>query len=215
MASGLQCEATWALTCRETKVSCFARVIELDLQNFVNVHFRSKEMGQLMRAAGECGMLYFLYNEDIISVLVCHDIQQGEFVLQIPYYPAVHDFKKDFTLAKCHEMVKQSLLSHEVLKNHSNVDIDIINTNTWRMEGLVATRMQNRRKDPNIFLAGDSAHAFPPSGGFGMNAGIADAQNLAHKIKRSLDYHRGDLDAYEVERLHANQMMREFSVENY
>ncbi len=33
-----------------------------------------------------------------------------------------------------------------------------------------------------VFLAGDSAHAFPPSGGFGMNTGIGDAFNLAHKL---------------------------------
>ena len=114
-------------------------------------------------------------------------------------------------------MVRKSLLSQDALKNHPNVDIKIINRNTWRMEGMVATRMQNRRKDPNIFLAGDCAHAFPPSGGFGMNAGIADAHNLAHKIKRQLDLNPtfSDLDNYEDERLHANRLMREFSVENY
>lgn len=27
------------------------------------------------------GMLYFLYNENLISVLVCHNIEKGEFVL--------------------------------------------------------------------------------------------------------------------------------------
>lgn len=38
-------------------------------------------IGDLMLANGEHGMLYFLYNNDIISVLVCHDIPHGEFVL--------------------------------------------------------------------------------------------------------------------------------------
>ena len=33
-----------------------------------------------------------------------------------------------------------------------------------------------------VFLAGDSAHAFPPSGGFGLNTGIGDAYNLAHRL---------------------------------
>lgn len=33
-----------------------------------------------------------------------------------------------------------------------------------------------------IFLAGDAAHAFPPSGGFGLNTGIGDAFCLAHKL---------------------------------
>lgn len=33
-----------------------------------------------------------------------------------------------------------------------------------------------------MFLAGDAAHAFPPSGGFGLNTGVADAFNLAHMM---------------------------------
>ena len=42
-------------------------------------------------------------------------------------------------------------------------------------------------KENNVFLAGDAAHAFPPSGGFGMNAGIGDAVNLSHKLKSHED----------------------------
>ena len=34
-----------------------------------------------------------------------------------------------------------------------------------------------------IFLAGDSAHAYPPSGGFGMNAGFQDINDLVHSLK--------------------------------
>lgn len=33
-----------------------------------------------------------------------------------------------------------------------------------------------------VFLAGDSAHRFPPAGGFGMNTGLQDAHNLAWKL---------------------------------
>jgi hypothetical protein len=52
-----------------------------NLQNFVNVHFQSKKVGKRMIESGETGMLYFLYNSDLVSVLVCHDIEEGEFVL--------------------------------------------------------------------------------------------------------------------------------------
>ena len=62
------------------------------------------------------------------------------------------------------------------------MNIDIVNTNSWLMEGMVADRFQDSIDSPKVFLAGDAAHAFPPSGGFGMNAGIGDAQNLAYKI---------------------------------
>lgn len=58
------------------------------------------------------------------------------------------------------------------------------------MDAIVAKSMVNT--DHNIFLAGDAAHAFPPSGGFGLNTGIADAFTLAHsiapKIKSKLDW---------------------------
>ena len=74
---------------------------------------------------------------------------------------------------------------------HSSVEkeleIDIVTINTWRMEGVVAESLiETGVSDPRVFLVGDSAHAFPPSGGFGMNTGIGDAHNLAHKISDSI-----------------------------
>ena len=44
----------------------------------------------------------------------------------------------------------------------------------------------NKEDGPRIFLAGDSAHAFPPSGGFGLNTGIGDSNNLSHKLAFAL-----------------------------
>lgn len=58
-----------------------------------------------MRDKGETGMLYFLYSPDIISVLVNHDIQRGEFVLQVPFYPSVQT-KAEFTKEKSLELVR-------------------------------------------------------------------------------------------------------------
>jgi 2-polyprenyl-6-methoxyphenol hydroxylase-like FAD-dependent oxidoreductase len=36
----------------------------------------------------------------------------------------------------------------------------------------------------NVFVpsAGDAAHSFPPTGGLGLNCGLADVHNLAYKI---------------------------------
>jgi putative polyketide hydroxylase len=53
------------------------------------------------------------------------------------------------------------------------------------------------------FLAGDAAHHFPPHGGFGLNSGVQDAQNLAWKLVARLRWSAGDrlLDSYEAERL--------------
>ena len=39
-----------------------------------------------------------------------------------------------------------------------------------------------RYRRGRVFLAGDAAHRFPPSGAFGMNTAIQDAHNLAWKL---------------------------------
>ena len=58
-------------------------------------------------------------------------------------------------------------------------DIEVIHVGNWKAQGLIANKMYQN----NIFLAGDSAHSFPPSGGFGMNAGIQDMHDLVHTLK--------------------------------
>jgi hypothetical protein len=61
------------------------------------------------------GMLYFLYNKDLVAVLVCHDIKKGEFVLQVPYFPpieSIDDYKKD--QKRCSEIVNKALFGPSV-----------------------------------------------------------------------------------------------------
>jgi 2-polyprenyl-6-methoxyphenol hydroxylase-like FAD-dependent oxidoreductase len=60
------------------------------------------------------------------------------------------------------------------------------------MEAVVADKMIDCSEKPQIFLAGDSAHAFPPSGGFGLNTGIGDAHNISHKLAFALQ--TGNMD---------------------
>jgi hypothetical protein len=58
-------------------------------------------------------MLYFLYNKDIVAVLVCHDIEGGEFVLQVPYFPpieSIDDYKKDHQ--RCLQIVNKAIFGH-------------------------------------------------------------------------------------------------------
>ncbi|MDI2031358.1 FAD-dependent monooxygenase [Saccharopolyspora sp. TS4A08] len=68
----------------------------------------------------------------------------------------------------------------------------------WTMGGSVAERF----RDGRIFLLGDAAHRFPPTGGYGLNSAVQDAHNLAWKLAAVLNGDAGEalLDSYEVER---------------
>lgn len=55
---------------------------EKDLQKLVSVHFLSRDLGNYLLSE-KPGMLFFIFNTEAIGVLVAHDLQQGEFVLQV------------------------------------------------------------------------------------------------------------------------------------
>jgi len=83
----------------------------------------------------------------------------------------------------------------------------------WTMTAEVAERFRVGR----IFLAGDAAHRFPPTGGFGLNTGVQDAHNLAWKLARVLDGSAPAslLDSYERERKPVAQSNTDWSVRNF
>ena len=77
-------------------------------------------------------------------------------------------------------------------------ELEILSFNYWTMHATVSKHFRRGR----VFLAGDAAHQMPPTGGFGMNTGLQDIDNLAWKLALVL---RGVaspslLDTYEVER---------------
>ena len=78
------------------------------------------------------------------------------------------------------------------------LDIRIINQAVWRLTRRIA---ETFREGP-VFLAGDAAHRFPPTGGLGLNSGIEDVHNLAWKLAFVLQGKASErlLDSYDVER---------------
>ncbi len=57
-------------------------------------------------------------------------------------------------------------------------DYEILVANAWMSHLLVAQAYQSGR----VFLAGDAAHQYIPTGGYGMNTGIGDACDLGWKL---------------------------------
>ena len=77
-------------------------------------------------------------------------------------------------------------------------EFEILGQVDWVARAMVADRFHQQ----NVFLAGDAAHIWIPMGGFGMNAGVADATNLSWKLSAALDGWAGPelLSSYEQER---------------
>ena len=75
---------------------------------------------------------------------------------------------------------------------------ETIVANPWNPHLLVAERYADRR----VFLAGDSAHQFIPTGGYGMNTGIGDAFDIGWKLAATLKGYAGPglLESYDRER---------------
>ena len=103
--------------------------------------------------------------------------------------PAESD--EDITDAEAKAMFQEALAAP--------LDIEIIARSAWNAGyTLVAEKFQRGR----IFLGGDAAHLFTPTGGLGYNTAVEDAVNLGWKLAAVLKGWGGPalLDTYETER---------------
>lgn len=182
------------------------------LQYLVNIHFTSPTLGRRLIDERRMGMLYFIFGTKNIVVLVAHNLEEGEFVAQVPFFPPLQN-ERDFDMVRCKDIIK------EICAGDNVTDVQILNAKPWAMGAAVATRY----RDGNIFLAGDAAHIVPPSGAFGMNTGIQDAHNLAWKLAHVLHGHTTNgnneypalLDSYEAERKPIAIANMNLSVDNF
>ncbi|MGY4623335.1 FAD-dependent monooxygenase [Bradyrhizobium sp. USDA 4486] len=88
-------------------------------------------------------------------------------------------------------------------------DFEVLVANPWTPHLLLAESYGSHR----VFLAGDSAHQYIPTGGYGMNTGIGDAVDLGWKLAATLSGWGGPklLPSYEIERRPVGARNREAS----
>ena len=83
-------------------------------------------------------------------------------------------------------------------------DYEILVANPWCAHFVLAEKFRKGR----VFIAGDACHQYMPTGGYGMNSGVADAANLGWKLSAAIAGWGGPalLDSYEAERRPVDMM---------
>lgn len=170
------------------------------LQTFVMIHL---ETSLRSRLGSPPAVLSFVCDPGATGVFVAHDPDR-EAVFMIAYDDTAESLA-DYDEARCTALVRSALADPDL-------DFHIANVLTWQMTAQVAERY----RDGRIFLVGDAAHRFPPTGGLGLNSGVQDAHNLAWKLAWVLEGRTDEalLDSYESERRPVAQSNANQSLKN-
>lgn len=162
-----------------------ARAGELVFQHTMNIVFRADLSAFLPRRA----LFWMIANPGFAGGLVS-TAEPHRWQLTTVFDPAVES-EADFTPERCIRLVRSAVGRDELA-----VEIEAVAS--WEQGVGVAERY----RDGRVFLAGDSAHVWPPAAALGANTGVQDAHNLAWKLAAVVRGRAGDglLDSYEAER---------------
>lgn len=136
------------------------------LQSFVAIHIAA-DLRELV--ADRLGVLHFVMDPAVSGAFIAHDVDR-EWVFMVSYDPTEESLD-DYDSQRCLSLVRKAL-------GDDDVPVDIIDAGVWHMSAQIASAM----RDDRVFLVGDAAHRFPPTGGLGLNTGVADAHNLVWKL---------------------------------
>ncbi len=170
------------------------------LQGFVMIHFEANLRGLVGRRPAA---LYWTTAPEAIGAFIAHDID-STWVYMKPWDPDTES-AADYSPAVCADIVRQAM-------GTDAHPFTIRTVRTWTMTAQVAERYRERR----VFLVGDSAHRFPPTGGLGLNTGVQDAHNLVWKLAAVEAGWAPDalLDTYDAERRPVAQHNADVSLQN-
>ncbi len=151
----------------------------------MNIHFRA----ELPSASARPYMLFFVIGAQTTGITINLN-GADEWVYSVPFDPTTQP-PATFGPERCTELIRAAT-------GIEDLQPTILSLMPWTVDWAVAERFRAGR----VLLAGDAAHRFPPTGGFGMNTGIQDADNLAWKLRLVLDggADASLLDSYEQER---------------
>lgn len=156
------------------------------LQCFLMIHFAAD-----LRAltAERPAVLHFALDPEATGAFVAHDVESDWVFMHAidPSTESVDDFPDD----RCLDLVDRAA--------GTELDAEILGRGTWWMSAQTADSLGRGR----IFLAGDAAHRFPPTGGLGLNSGVQDIHGLMWRLGAIVAGRASAalLDSYEAERI--------------
>lgn len=169
------------------------------LARFASAYFQA-DLGRYLGT--DIGPVHFIAGPEVRGVIIGFDLATTwAFMCVIPPDAPPSDFTAD---------VMRELILRAV--GDPDMPLTVTSVGSWNMSAQVAGHF---RKD-RVFLLGDAAHRFPPTGGLGLNTGVQDAHNLAWKLAMHLRGEAGEvlLDSYEAERHPVACRNRDHSVSN-
>ena len=108
------------------------------------------------------------------------------------------------------ESVDRDWAIRTILGVDANFQYEVMSKEDWFGRRLVSDKLQQGR----VFVAGDAAHLWVPYAGYGMNAGLADAANLAWHLSAQIEAWASPLalSAYEKERHPITEQVSRFAM---
>ncbi|KAJ6001280.1 hypothetical protein N7522_006507 [Penicillium canescens] len=135
-------------------------------QTMMTIHFKAK----LRPVVGDrVGMLFWIMDPIAAGFIIGYDLDGNQ--VHISQVDVKKHPVETWTEDMCNAKIRGAI-------GRDDVPFDILSFRLWVFKRQVADTFQKG----NVFLAGDAAHSFPPTGGLGLNCGIADVHNLAYKI---------------------------------
>jgi 2-polyprenyl-6-methoxyphenol hydroxylase-like FAD-dependent oxidoreductase len=168
------------------------------IQRVQSTYFRAPALLPLL--PGKKAWMYLALNPRRCGTVIAIDGREHWLV-----HNHLHAEEPDF------DSVDRDWAIRAILGVDSNFRYEVISKEDWVGRRLVADRFRASR----AFICGDAAHLWIPYAGYGMNAGIADAANLAWLLAATLKGWAAPtiLDAYERERLPITDQVSRFAMD--
>ncbi|KAL2817900.1 FAD binding domain-containing protein [Aspergillus cavernicola] len=148
------------------------------------------------------GMLHWVMDPETSGFIIGYDLS-GNQVL-ICNFDSIKHPVDSWDEALCRKTINAAI--------GQNVQYDVLSFRPW----VLSRKVANEYRVGRVFLAGDAAHSFPPTGGLGLNSGLGDVHNLAYKLAAAHQGWGGDtlLDTYHSDRRQVALVNAQQSVKN-